>query len=429
MAAADEDAVKNSLQRRQFKEPAEKSGYLKPQSTRTWEQRELPLPTVDRAAIEVRGEDVPNAPTRVAMGDLPRDPGAAQPNTQSLTTANAKEDLNRHLTQSQNQAPNQLVAALASKQALGIGLAVIATLLVGAIVLIIIGRAHLLSAEGVKIAGAAFVLCCHMIGITVRSRLARRQRPAAARRGLTGGQILGFGITTILIVFMIATDPRSGFMLFFNPNSPSLRETRGNQRLEMGEYQQAIDDFTVTIKGDPENSAAYDRRSEAYYGLGKYDAAIADANNSIRLDADNGRAFYNRALGELELRKDQKAIDDFTRSIQLSEETDNADSYNGRGAGYYNLKQYKKAITDYTKSLALTHSFADSYSGRGDCYRQLKQYQRAVSDYTKTIQLDPDNGYNYYYRAIAYDKLGKKALAEKDRLRAKQLRFEPDAKE
>jgi lipoprotein NlpI len=430
MSAADEDAVKNSLQCRQFKEPSEKSSYLKPQNTQTCERRELPSPAVGLAAIEVQGEHFLSAPTPIAVEDWPRDPGTAQSNTQSLPTVRAKQDSNRLPNQDHNQTPNQLVTMLASKQALGIGWVLIATLTL-AILVSVFGLAHLPTARWAEIAGPAFVLGCHIVGLVLRSRGAYRQRQAAKRRMFKGPQVLGLALITLIMVGIIATEPQTSteLMLCFNPNSPSLHETRGNQRLGMGEYQQAIDDFTATIKGAPRNSSAYDGRSEAYYALDKYDAAFADANNSIRLDADNGRAFYNRAVAELALGKNQKAIDDFTRSVQLSEGIDNVYSYNGRGNAYYNLKQYKKAIADYTNSIALMHSYADSYSSRGDSYRQLKQYHSAVSDYTKTIQLDPDNGYNYYYRAIAYEKLGKKALAEKDQLKAKQLRFEPDVNE
>jgi tetratricopeptide (TPR) repeat protein len=430
MSVADEDAVKNSLQRRQFKEPAEKSSYLRPQSTQTCEQGELPSSAVGRATIEMRGEHFSSAPTAIAVEDWPRDPGTAQSNTQSLPNTKAKQDSNRRPNQDHNQTPNQLVTMLASKQALGIGWALIAALAL-VILVNVFGLAHLPTARWAEIAGPAFVLGCHIVGLVLRSRGAYRQRQAAKRRMLKGPQVLGLALITLIMVGIIVSEPQTSteLMLRFNPNSPSLHETRGNQRLARGEYQEAINDFTATIQGDPRNSSAYDGRSEAYYALDKYDAALADANNSMRLDPDNGRAFYNRAVAELGFGKNQKAIDDFTRSVQLSAGIDNVYSYNGRGNAYYNLKQYKKAIAEYTNSLALMHSYADSYSSRGDCYRQLKQYQRAASDYTKTIQLDPDNGYNYYYRAIAYEKLGKKALAEKDQLKAKQLRFEPDGNE
>ena len=64
----------------------------------------------------------------------------------------------------------------------------------------------------------------------------------------------------------------------------------------MGEYSQAIADYSKAIQLNPGYAEAYYSRGCAYDGIGEYDKAIADYKKTIELDPNHASAYYNRGL-------------------------------------------------------------------------------------------------------------------------------------
>ena len=66
---------------------------------------------------------------------------------------------------------------------------------------------------------------------------------------------------------------------------------RGNARLSLKDYTQAIDDFSEVVRLDPKNSMAYRNRGIAYCKTGETDRAIAACTEAIRLDPKDALAY------------------------------------------------------------------------------------------------------------------------------------------
>lgn len=56
----------------------------------------------------------------------------------------------------------------------------------------------------------------------------------------------------------------------------------------MGQYKEAIKDFTMVIKIDSENANAYFNRGCCYDSVGELDLAISDYSVALELDMKNG---------------------------------------------------------------------------------------------------------------------------------------------
>ena len=61
---------------------------------------------------------------------------------------------------------------------------------------------------------------------------------------------------------------------------------RGFVRLRLGEYLEAIADFTQAISLNPDYAKAYNNRGNAHSNLGAYQEAIADYTQAIPLTPD-----------------------------------------------------------------------------------------------------------------------------------------------
>jgi tetratricopeptide (TPR) repeat protein len=179
----------------------------------------------------------------------------------------------------------------------------------------------------------------------------------------------------------------------------------GMEKHELEDYQGAIDDFTQSIRLDPDYAIAYYWRAAAKDALEDYQGAIDDFTQSIRLDPDYAIAYYWRAAAKDALEDYQGAIDDFTQSIRL--DPDDGYAYSCRADAKYKLEDYQGAIDDYTQRIKLDPDDGYVFYERADAKYKLGDYQGATDDYTQSIKLDPDDNYwAYSSRANAKKELG-----------------------
>lgn len=100
---------------------------------------------------------------------------------------------------------------------------------------------------------------------------------------------------------------------------------RGINHFDLGNFQQAIEDFSTTteIKQNKYDKAVYGRGSSyynrgcAYFELGEYQQAIEDFSEAIKSEPDNSIAYSNRGKAYIKLGDEQHAIEDFNRAVSL----------------------------------------------------------------------------------------------------------------
>lgn len=71
---------------------------------------------------------------------------------------------------------------------------------------------------------------------------------------------------------------------------------QGVVRLEKGEYDAAISDFTRAIELRPRFAMAHFYRGRAYHRKGEHDKALPDLNEAIELDPNLAVAYGDRAV-------------------------------------------------------------------------------------------------------------------------------------
>jgi len=71
---------------------------------------------------------------------------------------------------------------------------------------------------------------------------------------------------------------------------------QGIARLEKGEHDNAISDFTKTIEMRPGFAMAHFYRGRAYLGKGEFDQAVSDLNKAIEIDPRLAVAYGERAV-------------------------------------------------------------------------------------------------------------------------------------
>lgn len=142
----------------------------------------------------------------------------------------------------------------------------------------------------------------------------------------------------------------------------------GVEKIQSGNYQGAIKDFTQAIQRQSNLTAAYSNRCLAYIQLGDYQAAIEDCTQAATLAPDNTEAYLNRGLAQYRLGNYQAAIQDNNQVIKLNPQEFQA--YYNRGITRSVLGNHTEAIVDYNQALHQSSKFSSSlmaeiYNDRG----------------------------------------------------------------
>ncbi|MDP6723281.1 MAG: tetratricopeptide repeat protein, partial [Pirellulaceae bacterium] len=164
---------------------------------------------------------------------------------------------------------------------------------------------------------------------------------------------------------------------------------RGNAYLAMGQFAEAIEDYTQATRLDPVHAYAFNNRGNALTRTGQLDRAIQDYDQAIQLAPKDDVPLFNRGNAYSLKKQYDQAIRDFSNAIRLN--ADNVPAYNNRGNIYRQTGQYDKAILDFDEAIRLHSGNAPAYYNRGVAYAAKRQHDRADQDYSEAIRLDPNS--------------------------------------
>jgi tetratricopeptide (TPR) repeat protein len=208
-------------------------------------------------------------------------------------------------------------------------------------------------------------------------------------------------------VGVIATDPRiiQGLIDRFtepvlSPATADSYRKRGFERLNVRDYQGAVEDYTRALELDPNSAIACNDRGVAFSSLGDQPAAIADYTKALQLDPNQPVYYFNRGFARFNQEDFRGAIEDYSQVIRLSPE--NTDAYFHRAEAYRLLGECQSAVDGYAQVLRVNPEDAVSYNNRGLAQYELGNRQLAVEDYTQALRINPEDAVAYFNRGVAH---------------------------
>ncbi len=231
-----------------------------------------------------------------------------------------------------------------------------------------------------------------------------------------------------------------------NPRDADDFLERGIQRLDRGEADGAIADFSKAMSLDPEwiGPKAQFNRAQAYELKGEVDKAVADYTRVISTGISPlmEYSYLNRGTIYFDAKRYDDALKDFntllvfsplspsrTRNGYIDSEVKSStfavDHYNREfstfAIGYYNRGlihrnrgEMQKAIEDFSSAIKINPSDIDNYTTRGEIYLLIDQYQKAVDDCNFAETLDKNHPLVYSIRYRANLKLGNQHAVRPD---------------
>ena len=196
------------------------------------------------------------------------------------------------------------------------------------------------------------------------------------------------------------------------PDYAEAYNNRGNAKVALGQYAEAIADYDEAIRLKPDYAEAYYIRGFAKGALGQSAEAIVDFDEAIRLKPDYAEAYHFRGFAKGTLGQYAEAIVDCDEAIRLK--PDLAEAYKDRGFAKVALGQHTEAIVDCDEAIRLKPDLAEAYYIRGFAKGALGQYAEAIVDFDEAIRLKPDYAEAYHFRGFAKGTLGQYAEAITD---------------
>jgi len=137
--------------------------------------------------------------------------------------------------------------------------------------------------------------------------------------------------------------------------------------------QSPFQTFSPLLNPDPKNPKIQQdyKKAEKHFIIGyklqkqgKYEEAIKEYTKSIKLHNKSTEAYTNRGSLKLQQQKFQEAVQDFNEAVKINPK--NFLAYSNRGAAKFLLAEYQEAIQDFSQALIIN---PDDFIS----YRQLQQ--------------------------------------------------------
>ncbi len=167
------------------------------------------------------------------------------------------------------------------------------------------------------------------------------------------------------------------------------------------------------------DAPGYLQRGMDAHLAGNLDDAIDNYTETIKLKPNEAKPYVYRGLAHAKNDDFDDAIRDYTKAIEL--EPNNAMVYSDRGRAYARNGDLDTAIKDLGKAIELKPYDVGFYISRGRAHARNGDLDTAIKDFDQAIELEPNNAIVYSDRGQAYAGKGEHEKARQDREKATEL--------
>ena len=187
------------------------------------------------------------------------------------------------------------------------------------------------------------------------------------------------------------------------PYEASLYNTRGNILLHSRKYDYAIQDFTIAIDLETNDTLANDyliNRSSAKSRKRDFEGAYDDLQIAYAFNPKEVATLSNLGLISDEIGKGDETLKYLLEAIEI-DPTYTVAIVN-IGYKYQEMGQHEKAIEYFNKVLEFDPNEPLGFSNRSFNKYKLGDLKGAMKDINRSIKLYPENSYDYRIRALIY---------------------------
>jgi len=163
--------------------------------------------------------------------------------------------------------------------------------------------------------------------------------------------------------------------------------TRGNDLLQRSKLLEAIEQFQLAIKFNPEDEDLYYNLAIAQQRIGDTQAAKTNYGKALDLYPDYVEALNN--LGNILVNEGNfsEAVVCFEKALQHDDK--NPSTHNNLGTAFARQKKYAHSLAHFEAAVQLRPDYADAQFNLGNAYLLLGRTDDAIDQFNRLLQKDP----------------------------------------
>ncbi len=210
-----------------------------------------------------------------------------------------------------------------------------------------------------------------------------------------------------------------------NPFSPQALYTRGFALMRLERFKEASEDFSKALEFSPDSYHLLVSRMNALERLKDLSGALSDIETYLRLSPKTYQLQFEKGRILLEMKDTVAAEIAFGKYLEA--DSTSAEGWSARAFIRHQQNKLQEAYSDYSKAIDKKTEYYGDYINRGIINVAFKRYNQALEDYDNAIKLSPENLLAYYNRALLRANLGDDNNAYDDL--KKVLKFDPNLME
>lgn len=185
-----------------------------------------------------------------------------------------------------------------------------------------------------------------------------------------------------------------------NPKPAYVFMDRGRTYHRKGEFEKASTDFSEALARNPNLAEAYHKRAQIAAERGDWVQAIADFSEAIRCEPENAQFLVDRGMAFAANNELNSAIANFDAAIGFNQQ--HAGAYIQRAAAYGRKGNLTKGLADVTDAVRRLPKAPSLRYARAWIYLDRGAVGEAIADCDESIRLDPEYDLGYSTRARAH---------------------------
>lgn len=188
----------------------------------------------------------------------------------------------------------------------------------------------------------------------------------------------GFQIDPAATLMITPTDPEEAFLV-------------GNVHATLGQFDQALQAYSLTLQLDPGKAGAYTNIGVVDYQTGKLDTAVQSFQQALALDPQDADTHY--LMGAALIQKNDLSGAQKSFQTALSIDPNLTPAYIGLGNVFLLNKDYEQAASNLQKAISLQPDSPEALFALGKTYNLQGKNTEAIQTLKQFLQLNPVDPY------------------------------------
>ncbi len=162
----------------------------------------------------------------------------------------------------------------------------------------------------------------------------------------------------------------------------------GNAQEELGNWPEAIRQFELTVRLDPDFAIGQNNLGGALLRVGRPQEAIGHFQEAVRTKPDFADAHCNLAVALSKVGRLPEAIGEYQQGIRLK--PDSALGHNNFGSTLWQAGKVAEAIGEYKQALRINPDYVEAHYNLGLALEKMGRTPEAIQHYQQALKLQSD---------------------------------------